>query len=206
MKLLKRISIIMTLVLSVVVFYGCISKEPSPSDKVKIYFDEIKNADEEIISTILGSLEDGDTNSSRKMVSEIQKITYTINSESINGDEAIVNVKVNGPDIATVISKSIEEMFTSAISQAFSGTELTVEEQNKLYDDIMVKVLDEVEFTDRTGDITLKKTKYGWEITNENELTKLMMNIDPTTFESDIESEFESYFESYFEFETENEL
>ncbi|WP_352416854.1 hypothetical protein [Clostridium tertium] len=183
MKLLKRISIIMTLVLSITAFYGCKSKEPSPSDTVKTYFDEIKGADEATISTLLSNVEETDTNSSKKMITEIQKLTYTINSESIDGEKATVNVKVNGPDIAAVIATSIQEMFTSVLSQAFSGTEMTEAEQNKLYDDIMVKALDGVTFTDRTGDITLEKSENGWEITSDNEITKLIMNIDPTTFD-----------------------
>ncbi|MBS5883719.1 hypothetical protein [Clostridium sp.] len=183
MKLLKRISIIMTLVLSITAFYGCKSKEPSPSDTVKTYFDEIKGADEATISTLLSNVEETDTNSSKKMITEIQKLTYTINSESIDGEKATVNVKVNGPDMAAVIATSIQEMFTSVLSQAFSGTEMTEAEQNKLYDDIMVKALDGVTFTDRTGDITLEKSENGWEITSDNEITKLIMNIDPTTFD-----------------------
>lgn len=183
MKLLKRISIIMTLVLSITAFYGCKSKDPSPSDTVKTYFDEIKGADEATISTLLSNVEETDTNSSKKMITEIQKLTYTINSESIDGEKATVNVKVNGPDIAAVIATSIQEMFTSVLSQAFSGTEITEAEQNKLYDDIMVKALDGVTFTDRTGDITLEKSENGWEITSDNEITKLIMNIDPTTFD-----------------------
>ena len=60
---------------------------------------------------------------------------------------------------------------------------LKLTEQNKLYDDIMVKALDGVIFTDRTGDITLEKSENGWEITSDNEITKLIMNIDPTTFD-----------------------
>jgi signal transduction histidine kinase len=185
MKLLKKISIIMTLVLSITAFYGCKSKEPSPSDTVKTYFDEIKGADEATISTLLSNVEETDTNSSKKMITEIQKLTYTINSESIDGEKATVNVKVNGPDMAAVIATSIQEMFTSVLSQAFSGTEMTEAEQNKLYDDIMVKALDGVTFTDRTGDITLEKSENGWEITSDNEITKLIMNIDPTTFDPD---------------------
>ncbi|MDU3351393.1 MAG: hypothetical protein E7E72_14995 [Clostridium sp.] len=183
MKLLKKISIIMTLVLSITAFYGCKSKEPYPSDTVKTYFDEIKGADEATISTLLSNVEETDTNSSKKMITEIQKLTYTINSESIDGEKATVNVKVNGPDMAAVIATSIQEMFTSVLSQAFSGTEMTEAEQNKLYDDIMVKALDGVTFTDRTGDITLEKSENGWEITSDNEITKLIMNIDPTTFD-----------------------
>lgn len=183
MKLLKKISIIMTLVLSITAFYGCKSREPSPSDTVKTYFDEIKGADEATISTLLSNVEETDTNSSKKMITEIQKLTYTINSESIDGEKATVNVKVNGPDMAAVIATSIQEMFTSVLSQAFSGTEMTEAEQNKLYDDIMVKALDGVTFTDRTGDITLEKSENGWEITSDNEITKLIMNIDPTTFD-----------------------
>lgn len=183
MKLLKKISIIITLVLSITAFYGCKSKEPSPSDTVKTYFDEIKGADEATISTLLSNVEETDTNSSKKMITEIQKLTYTINSESIDGEKATVNVKVNGPDMAAVIATSIQEMFTSVLSQAFSGTEMTEAEQNKLYDDIMVKALDGVTFTDRTGDITLEKSENGWEITSDNEITKLIMNIDPTTFD-----------------------
>ena len=56
----------MTLVLSITAFYGCKSKEPSPSDTVKTYFDEIKGADEATISTLLSNVEETDTNSSKR--------------------------------------------------------------------------------------------------------------------------------------------
>ncbi len=185
MKLLKKISIAMALMLSVTTFYGC--KSNSPSDTVKTYLDGIKNADEKTISTLLDEVEkeneDTQSNSYKKVVSEIQKITYTINSESVDGDKATVNVKINGPDIAGVVAQSIQKMFTSALSQAFSGTEMTEEEQNKLYDDIMLECLNEVKFTDRTGDITLEKSDNEWKITDENEMIKLIMNIDPATFD-----------------------
>lgn len=190
MKLLKKISIAIALMLSITTFYGCKSKITSTSDTVKTYLDGIKNADEktispllnENISTLLTEVEEenGSTQNDfyKKVLSEIQKITYTINSENIEGDKAIVNVKINGPDIAAVIAKSIQKMFASSLSQAFSDTEMTEEEQDKLYYDIMLECLNEVKFTDRTGDITLEKSDNEWKITDENQLIKLILNID----------------------------
>lgn len=195
MKLLKKISIVMTLMISVTTFYGCKSEVTSISDVVKTYLDGIKNADEKTISASLNEnistlLNNGEiqkesiqNDSYKKLVSEIQKITYTINSENIDGDKATVNVKINGPDIADVIAKSIQKTFKSSLSQAFSDAEVTEEEQDKLYNDIMLECLNEVKFTNRTGDITLEKSDNEWKIADENQLIKLILNIDPANID-----------------------
>lgn len=190
MKLLKKISIAMVLMISVTTFYGCKKEVTSTSDAVKTYLDGIKNVDEKTISTSLNetisTLLNGEemekesiqNDSYKKLVSEMQKITYTINSENIDGDKATVNVKINGPDIAAVITKSIKKMFNSSLSQAFSDDEMTEEDQDKLYNDIMLECLNEVKFTNRTGDITLEKSDNEWKIADENQLIKLLLNID----------------------------
>ncbi len=49
---------------------------------------------------------------------------------------------------------------------------------NIRYKMIILECLNEVKFTDRTGDITLEKSDNEWKITDENQLIKLILNID----------------------------
>jgi hypothetical protein len=74
----------------------------------------------------------------------MQKLTYTINSESINGDSATVNVKVNGPDMSKVMGEFMKRALSTAFSQALSGNKTSDEENNKQYESIFVECLDNV--------------------------------------------------------------
>lgn len=182
----KIISILVTSMLTLGLV-GCGSQ--SPKNTVKNYFENLKKGNFQNVETLLGenASESGENNQSseeinKKLAELIKKTTYKINSEEINGDSATVNVKVNGPDIGSIIGKYMQESISIALSQAFSGTSLSQEEEQSMYDDILLRYLNEVAYTDRTQDIKLTKKDGQWVIVEDNSLVKLVYNIDPLIF------------------------
>ncbi|SHE47314.1 DUF4878 domain-containing protein [Clostridium fallax] len=188
----KVICIVMVLTLSLGIC-GCGGK--TPSDTVTDYLEEIKKGENGDFSIMLNETLDKTQNkqqiekedienaeSTKKIINSMKKLTYTINSENINGDSATVTVKVNGPDLATVMVEFITNAFVNVFSQAFSENKMTDEETNKMYDDMLSKCLDNVKLTERTGDISLTKVDGVWKIDNSDTLSKLLINIDPANF------------------------
>ncbi|HSQ87236.1 DUF5105 domain-containing protein, partial [Romboutsia sp.] len=194
MKRFKKIVSIMLLLTLVVGVSGCSTQ--SPSDTVKIYFEEVKKGENGDFSKLLNenlneseNKEDFSDEASKKLMDSMKKLTYTINSEKIDGDSATVNVKVNGPDMATVVAKYMQEAVTMAFSQAFSGNQPTEEESEKLYNSILLKYLEDINYTDRTEDISLTKKDGQWQINDDDALSKLILNIDSSFMNSGTQDE-----------------
>jgi len=190
MKGLKRIILmIMLLTLSFGV-YGCSSK--SPSNTVKNYLEQVKKGENGDFSKLLNQTldkakkeketpkKDASSESTKKITDSMKNLTYTINSEKIDGDSATVNVKVNGPALANFFQKAI----SNAFSQAFSGNNGTKEESDKLYENMLLESLNDIKYTERTGDISLTKVDGEWKINNNDSLTKLLINIDSSLLNS----------------------
>lgn len=194
MKGLKRIILmIMLLTLSFGV-YGCSSK--SPSNTVKNYLEQVKKGENGDFSKLLNQTLDkakkeketpkkeASSESTKKITDSMKNLSYTINSEKIDGDSATVNVKVNGPDIATALANFFQKAITNAFSQAFSGNNGTKEESDKLYENMLLESLNDIKYTERTGDISLTKVDGEWKINNNDALTKLLINIDSSLLNS----------------------
>lgn len=171
--------------------YGCGTK--SPSDTTKEYLEELKKGENGDFSSLLNKTLDNseakaaktNKDESAKILTEsIKKLTYTINSEKIDGDKAVVNVKVNGPDVAGVMVDYMQKALAAAFNEAFSGKEPTKEETEKVYDKLLIECFNNVKFTDRTGDISLTKVDGKWKINGDDSLTKLLINIDASAFNS----------------------
>lgn len=181
MKLLKKISLCMTLILTIGVFYGC--KSTSPSDVVKSNLDGMKSANDKLVSLVAKNMVISDAEEAKineELIKQVQKITYKITSEEVNKDEATVYIDINGPDFEVIINKAMTKIVKNAIEQAFSGVEMTEEEQNKMVSDIILECIKDSEFTDRTGKLTLIKENKKWKLADENELSKLLLNFDPS--------------------------
>lgn len=91
--------------------------------------------------------------------------------------------------MAAVMANYIQKAFANAFSQAFSDKKATDEENNKLYDSMFSECLDNVEYTERTGDISLTKTEGEWKINKDDALTEVLINIDNSAFDSETQSE-----------------
>ena len=194
MQKLKKIVSIMLLFVMILGVYGCGSK--SPSNVVKTYFEELKKGTNGDLTKMLdNSLESAEKSnksdtkenklsdeSTKKIIDSMAKLTYTINSEKIDGDSATVNLKVNGPDMSKVLAEFMQKAFTTALSKSFSGDKINEEEQNKLFQSILSDCLNNITYAERTGDISLKKSNGEWKIDTDDSLKKLLLGIDASAF------------------------
>ena len=202
MKKLKKLALILAMMLSIVLLYGCGGK--APTAVVNEYFEKIKSGDTDVqqlfsmIEEEADKVEEADENSEsdnlseevqNKLLEKVKEITYTVNSETIDGDNAKVNVTVKGMDLNIVIGKVMQEAFSFALTQAFSGTEMTEEESDAYYNSLFSNYLDEVTYSDRTLDIELTKVDKEWKISEDSIITKLLFGMDESTFGSGSEEE-----------------
>ena len=202
MKKLKKLALILAMMLSIVLLYGCGGK--APTAVVNEYFEKIKSGDTDVqqlfsmIEEEADKVEEADENSEsdnlseevqNKLLEKVKEITYTVNSETIDGDNAKVNVTVKGMDLNIVIGKVMQEAFSFALTQAFSGTEMTEEESDAYYNSLFSNYLDEVTYSDGTLDIELTKVDKEWKISEDSIITKLLFGMDESTFGSGSEEE-----------------
>ncbi|SUY45781.1 putative lipoprotein [Clostridium putrefaciens] len=192
MKRLKKITSIALIFILAIGVYGCGIK--SPSNTVKNYIENIKTGKGSDFSKLLDATKEneerkeGDISegNSQRVVDSMKKLSYTINSEKIDGDSATVNVKVNGPDMGTAMLDYIQQVFSNELTQAFSTNKLTEEQSKKMYDDILSKCIDNIKYTDRTEDVSLIKKDGQWEIVTNDALMTLLINIKDSFLNSDM--------------------
>lgn len=187
MKNLKKLTAIMLLLFLVAGIYGCGAKKPSVVTTT--YLEEIKKGTsgdfEKLLNKTLNKTDDENKDqaydeSTKKLINSMNKITYKINSEKIDGDSATVNVTLNGPDMSKVMKDFVNKAMDNALSQAFAQTQTSEEENKKLYDDMLSECLDNITYTERTGDIKLTKTDGQWKINTDDSLSKLLLGMDVT--------------------------
>lgn len=193
MKSLKKLMTAMIAIVITLSMAACNSN--SPKSVVKKALDNIKSGNAADISDLMnGDTEskDSDTesddaypNSTEKMKESLKKIDYKINSETVNGDTATVNVGINGPDLAAVMGDFMKQAMADTFSEAFSGSTMTEEETDAKYDKMLCDLLDNMKFEDRTMDINLVKENNEWTIKDSDEIVKLVLNIDPSAFNSE---------------------
>src|SRR5690606_8447919 len=112
----------LVLMLSIGVLYGC--KASTPTDTANKYFEKVKNGDADVQNLFTMSEEsDKKANDSlkadtfsedtqKKLLDKLKGIDYKVNSESVEGDTAKVNVTVKGMDLNVVLGKVMQEAFT----------------------------------------------------------------------------------------------
>lgn len=193
MKNLKKIAVILIFMLSTVLLYGCGGN--SPTDVVNEYLKKVKSGDSDIQSLFAMAEEDAkqeneealDNDSfseetQNKLLEKMKEITYTVNGETIDGDNAKVNVTLKGMDFNIVLGKAMQEAFSYFLTQAFSGIEMTDEQSDAYFNELISKYLDEVTYSERTADIELTKVDKGWKIKEGSAISKLLLGIDESTF------------------------
>lgn len=95
-----------------------------------------------------------------------RKMTYTISGSEVNGDKAVVTVDCKYVDSGRILKATVGEMFAKLFGQAFSGVEMTDEENEQMFLNVMeeqIKTFDET-FTDVTLNIDLVKSEDTWYI------------------------------------------
>ena len=196
-KMKKTRILIGAMILTLVaLMYGCGGK--TPTNTVEEYFKALQKGDTEVENLFLSSSEDNEEledaveeidelsdKVEEKLFKAIAKLTYTVNSESINEDTATVNVTVEGIDLAVVMVDVIQESFTYMLSQVFSGIEMSEEESDNYFNTVFSEKLDGVTYSERSGDISLTKVDGEWKISENDSLTTLVLGLDSSLFNED---------------------
>jgi hypothetical protein len=201
-KNLKKVTSIFLVLVLMMGVYGCGFNKPS--NVVKGYFQELKNGEKADLAKLAKSIDATEENKNsgfsnfitgkkdagedkndseqikKQLFETISKVTCKVNSEQIDGENAKVNVTVNGPNIQDLMKQYMQKVFSDAMSQAFASNKMTDEEKKKHDQEIIDECIKNVKYEDRTGDISLKKSKDGWKITADDSLMKLVMGIDST--------------------------
>lgn len=157
-----------------------------PADVVNEYFTNIKKGNyEEANELFEETLEENINDSNNQEFSEevekllmdtLKKIDYKINDEAIDGDTAIINVTVKGPNITNVLLVSMGEAIGKIFSLAFTNPEISEEDTFTIMEELLAENLAKVEIDERTADISLMKTEDGW-IMNEDNLGALVLGV-----------------------------
>lgn len=168
--------------------------ERTPTEVVSQSLDSIKSGNGEKIQDMLSEnlpinikgnsgLKELLPKSSEKMEAELKKITYKINSENINGDKAVVNVTVNGPDLKEPFDKLISDVVKDIKSGELSITKFDIDKESKKYDNELSELTKDVKTTERTGNIELEKKNGKW-VADTDDLCELSVNIDPDDYDN----------------------
>lgn len=191
MKNIRKIIALFMAITFSIMLYGCGKK--TPTDTVNDYLGKLQGGEFNIQELINTAVEDSsnkgiaDKNiseeTSNKLLDNVKKMTFKVNSESINEDTAKVNVTANSMDLGPVLTNTIREAFTYMLSQALLNSEMTDEESNEYFNGLLNKYLDQVTFSDKTEDITLTKGEEGWKIEVDGSLEKLIIGVNSSELE-----------------------
>jgi len=100
-----------------------------------------------------------------------RKMTYEITGSEVNGDKAVVTVDCKYVDGGRILKATIGELFAKLFGQAFSGVEMTDEENDQMFLNVMedqIKTLGET-FIEVTLNIDLVKMKGTWYIAESSD-------------------------------------
>ena len=182
----KRLVILIMTVLSLgIILVGC--KSEKPSDVVNTYFEQIKSGDtEQATKFIENTISQTDKDSSQdpgnsdekndEVMDEVMedalkiylsKIDAKVLSENIEGNNAFVEVEINGPNFSNMMMEVIQE----SIADAFSGKEVDEQYMSKSFLEKVKSCKNEV----RTGKVNLIKEDKKWKIKSDDNIVNLML-------------------------------
>ena len=187
----KIISIIIIICLSIS-FVGC-SSQNNPEDTVENFFNYAKSFNLDSISNVFKDL-DNDTEEMFEEISEgeelpdylsgylednAKKIDYKIIDSEIEKNEAEVRVDVKYTDAGKIIKESFGEVFRTLLTESSDGEELTDEEIDKLFMEIMQEKINlkEEKIKEKRIKINLVESRGKWYIEEMNdELADIIMS------------------------------
>lgn len=186
-KILSTIMVVMMITVSLV---GC-GEADSPKVAIKTYLEEVKQGNnEDIKEMILTTIEeDVNPNGKEKILSEesfskgvekamndaLGKIEYKIDEEKIDGDKATVSVSLNNVNFSNIFMQFFHKYMTEKLNMSFDGQEVSKEDLTKLFEDILVELMNTSEQETRKGDINLIKVDGKWTIDKDESFNELML-------------------------------
>ena len=184
MKNFKKVSVLIATILTTVVLYGCGAKDPKVV--ANEYLSKIQNGNMNVQELVNGSSEEAEEKlqsqsfseeTKSKLIDKIKAMTYTIDGETIDAENAKVNVTINGPDLSMVFVKVMEE----SLDKSAIGTAKISEATNIYFDRLFDKYLDQVTYSQRGGEISLVKVNGEWKIEENGPLQSLIFGMGKTT-------------------------
>lgn len=178
---LKRIALLaLTVVGCCMLLAGCSS--PTPSQTVDSFLQAMKAQDTESMakyyagdaSDLAGSwlnesvgtdidgsrdLTDDEKAVMQKFAGKLCDFDYQLGDEKIDGDTATVNVSVTTYDFGEAVDNALNDYLEEAITQAFSGKELSTSKSNKIFYKAFDKQLDKLADKSVQTDAQLSLTK-----------------------------------------------
>lgn len=157
----------------------------TPSKAISNYFDEVKKGDKnsdllkiksDTAIVQMGESQEEMSDAVKKLLLQsLKQINYTINSENIDGERAIVNVTVKGPNITNGMVSTIEESFKMILEKSNINSAMSEEEGKKIVDDIMIEKFKKLEIDERTSDVMLFKNENRWIVEDNEDLCNLIL-------------------------------
>lgn len=190
MKYLYKVLMMAVSLVLTISFCGCGStSEKTPSQVVTENLDYIKNGNHDIYKDMFKhgliniesdkSAKDLFPESSVKIDNALSRMTYTINSEKINGDKAVVNVTLTGPELDSVFSELVKDVRSDFSNGLLSLSDLDIDTIASRYDKLVSGLLDDMNISERTMDIKLVKNQGEWELKDNDNIIKITVNIHP---------------------------
>lgn len=189
MKKFKGVILSILLCTSVFMLAGCGGE--SPSDVVSNYFNELKKGENsQIYKDLKASYTDDelaneldlDVNidalseeSILILINSFKNTQCTIISETVDGDNAVVSVNLNSPNIPQLLSDVMLKSISIGFTQIFSSNEVTEDSMNSALNDVLIECVQNITYNEKTGDISLTQIDGKWKMSNKDDLTKLFM-------------------------------
>ena len=189
MKKFKGVILSILLCTSVFMLAGCGGE--TPSDVVSNYFNELKKGENsQIYKDLKASYTDDelaneldlDVNidalseeSILILINSFKNTQCTIISETVDGDNAVVSVNLNSPNIPQLLSDVMLKSISIGFTQIFSSNEVTEDSMNSALNDVLIECVQNITYNEKTGDISLTQIDGKWKMSNKDDLTKLFM-------------------------------
>ena len=169
----KKLAILIITILSLgMILVGCKSK--TPTEVVNAYFTELKNGDSEQAAEFIESntSQTDEADETDKVMEEalklyLSKIDAKVLSEEISGDNATVEVEINGPNISNIMGEVINE----SLADAFSGKETDEYYISKIF----LEKVESSKSETRSGKVNLIKEGNEWKVKSDDEIVNLIL-------------------------------
>lgn len=162
---------LLTILAALLLCVSCAKKFPSPTSVLE---SELAELNEDSLNELMGAIGSDASDKEQALKDQLGKMisqmTYELDNEQIDGDEATVDAHFKTYDYASSFEDTFGRYLTEAISLLLSGG--SEEEAQELIYDIWLEDLIELEKDglSKEFDYTfeMEKTEDSWEITNSN--------------------------------------
>lgn len=160
---------------------GCAEK---PDMTINRYLDALKRSDIKTASEYLyknDSAYKGGLNFERPEQEKLaklifSKLDYNIISTTINGNNAIVKIKLTSPDLSPINAMMVTELYPKIFVRMSKGEDMDKSKVNSIVEDYYMSKLGDINITtyEQKIDIKLIKNKKNWLINSDDDLANAL--------------------------------